>query len=255
MNTEPGAAAAGTAARSSCDGLDWQARRTRPTRRPGDASRNAAIARRVRDVALHAQRQRLDAGQDQERVGRRQRRAEVAQADGARLHREPEVAERLDEVEAVVRRVRARRRNGNLPLARPVEPAGLDHDAAHRRAVAGQELGHRVDDEVGAPLERPAQVGRRHRVVDDERDGLPRARSRRAPRGRRRRRRGWRATLDEDRLRPRSVIAARNGVEVARRRRTSTVQPSRGNVWRNCVSEPPYSWRDATTWSPGSISV
>ena len=33
------------------------------------------------------------------------------------------------------------------------------------------------------------------------------------------------------------------------------VQPSRGNVWRNWVSEPPYRLRAATKWSPGSSSV
>ena len=40
--------------------------------------------RRVRDMALHAQRQRLDALQQIESVGRRQAGAEVAQAFGAR---------------------------------------------------------------------------------------------------------------------------------------------------------------------------
>ena len=52
----------------------------------------------------------------------------------------------------------------------PRELSRLDDDAAHRRAVAAQVLGHRVDDDVGAVLERPAQVRRGERVVDDERN-------------------------------------------------------------------------------------
>ena len=46
---------------------------------------------------------------------------------------------------------------------------GVDHDAADRGAVAAEELRGRVDDDVGAVLDRPQQVGRRHGVVDHER--------------------------------------------------------------------------------------
>src|SRR5262249_43177491 len=52
----------------------------------------------------------------------------------------------------------------------PIELAGLDHDTADRVAVAGEELGGRVYDDVRAPLDRAAEVGRRERVIDDERD-------------------------------------------------------------------------------------
>ncbi len=56
----------------------------------------------------------------------------------------------------------------------PVEPPGLDHHTAERGAVAADELRRRVHDDVGAPLDRPAQVGRRH-VSSRRRAGCRRA--------------------------------------------------------------------------------
>ena len=35
--------------------------------------------------------------------------------------------------------------------------------------MAGEELGRRVHDDVGAVLDRPAEIRRRERVVDDQR--------------------------------------------------------------------------------------
>ena len=64
-----------------------------------------------------------------------------------------------------------------LPGA-PRKFAGLDDDAAERGAVAADELRRGVDDDVGAPLDRPAQRRRGERVVDDERDAVRRARRR-----------------------------------------------------------------------------
>ena len=122
----------------------------------------------VGDVPLHPQRQRLEPLQEQERVERRQRGAEVAQGLGAQLHQVAVGAERLVELQAVV----GRRRVGDdgEPAVGPVERAGLDHDAADARAVPADELGGGVDHDVGAPLDRPAQVGRGERVVDDQRE-------------------------------------------------------------------------------------
>ena len=53
-------------------------------------------------MALHAQRQRLDAGQDQERVERRDRRSEIAQAEHPAGDGEGEIAEGLMQVDAVI---------------------------------------------------------------------------------------------------------------------------------------------------------
>ena len=52
----------------------------------------------------------------------------------------------------------------------------------------------------------------------------------------------------------RGVMAARTAAS-SRGSTRLLCQPSRGNVWLNWVSEPPYRNRDATKWSPGSISV
>ena len=57
---------------------------------------------RVGDVALHAQPERLQPLQEQERVERAERRAEIAQPFDARLHDVGEVAEGLVEADAVV---------------------------------------------------------------------------------------------------------------------------------------------------------
>ena len=59
--------------------------------------------------------------------------------------------------------------SGELAVA-PVELAGFTDNAAHRGAVAADVLGGGMDDDVRAPIHRPAEVRRRHGVVDDERD-------------------------------------------------------------------------------------
>ena len=61
---------------------------------------------RVVAVALHAQRQRLDAGEDQEGVERRQRRPDVAQGQHAAGDGEGEIAEGLVQHDAVIFRPR-----------------------------------------------------------------------------------------------------------------------------------------------------
>ena len=59
---------------------------------------------------------------------------------------------------------------GKRPDARVVERAAVGDGAADRVAVAAEELGEAVHDDVGAPLDRADQVRRRHRVVEDQRD-------------------------------------------------------------------------------------
>ena len=58
-----------------------------------------------------------------------------------------------------------RKASGSLP----VEFAAVDDDAADGGSVAADELGGRVDDDVGAPLDGPAESGRGGGVVDDQR--------------------------------------------------------------------------------------
>ena len=139
---------------------------------------------RVVAVALHAQRQRLDPGQDQEGVERRDRRAEVAQAEHARGDGEGEIAEGLVQHDAAIFRARLRQHRIVARL-RPVEGAAIDDDAADRIAVAADELGQRMHDDVGAMLDRPHQIGRGQRVVDDQRQAVLVGDRRRSPRCRR----------------------------------------------------------------------
>jgi hypothetical protein len=55
---------------------------------------------------------------------------------------------------------------------RPVEATAVDQHAADRETMAAQPLGRRVQDEIGAVLERPAQVWRREGVVDQQRQTM-----------------------------------------------------------------------------------
>ena len=119
-------------------------------------------------MLLHAQRQRLDAGQDHEGVERRQRRTEIAQAEHAAGDREGEIAKRLLDPDAVIFRARLVEHRIFVVL-RPVEGAGIDDDAAERVAVAAQEFRQRMHHDVGAVVDRTDQIGRRQRVVDDQR--------------------------------------------------------------------------------------
>jgi hypothetical protein len=119
-------------------------------------------------VALHAQRQRLAAREDQKGVEGREARPEVAQPHRLAAHGEAEVAEGLGEADAVVSARRLGHEREAVALE-PVEGAAVDDHAAHGVAVPAEVLGRRVHDDVGAMLLRPAEVGAGRGVVDDER--------------------------------------------------------------------------------------
>ena len=59
-----------------------------------------------------------------------------------------------------------------LLVLRPRELARVDDRAADAGAVAAEVLGQRVHHDVGAMLDRPAQVRRGHGVVDDQRHAV-----------------------------------------------------------------------------------
>ena len=123
---------------------------------------------RVRDVALHAHRQGLDPLEDVEGIGRTQTRAEVAQALGASAHDERLRPELLGVVYAMVAGVglgQRREQAGSLP----VETAAVDDHPADGDAMAAEELGQRVVHEVGAEIERAAQVRRGEGGIDQQR--------------------------------------------------------------------------------------
>ena len=119
-------------------------------------------------VAVHAHGQRLDSDQQLPRIEGRDRRAVHAHDFHARLHREAEVAEGLEEAHAVIP-LRGFRHRLVLAVV-PRKLAAFDEYPAHRRAVPAQELGGRMHHDIGAMQERLAQVRRSRGVVHDERD-------------------------------------------------------------------------------------
>ena len=133
----------------------------------GSAASHSATARALATCAVHPLRQRLHALEQQERAVRRERGADVAQLLGAQLGEEAVLVEVAPPRQpAVGRDGLGHRREAAVA---PVEPPRLDDHAAERGAVAAEELGGRVDHDVGAVLDRAAQVGRGHGGVDDQR--------------------------------------------------------------------------------------
>ena len=126
---------------------------------------------RVLAVPRDAERQRLDALEKDPAGVRRQRRALVAQGDGAKARDERERPEGLAPLDAVVAGVRLDVER--VFLLRPVELARVDHDAADARAVSADPLRERVDDDVRAELDRLLEDGRRERRVHDEGESVP----------------------------------------------------------------------------------
>ena len=126
---------------------------------------------RILRVALHAQVQRFNPLQQQERIERRERRAGVAQPLHARLQNERQRPKRLRVRKAVIRRIRL---GELLESARscPVELARIHDHAANRGAVAAQKLGCRVDHNVRSPLDGPHQRRRSRGIVDDQRQAV-----------------------------------------------------------------------------------
>ena len=119
-------------------------------------------------VPIHPHRQGLEALEHEERIERAQGRPHRAKRLAPRLHGVAEVAERLVEADPVVA-------PGGLHHPREVavvvgEAAGLDDDPPHARSVTPDVLRGRVHHDVRPPFEGAAEVGRRERVVDDERD-------------------------------------------------------------------------------------
>ena len=118
-------------------------------------------------MPVHAHGKGLEALQQHEGAQRRERRSEGAHRLHARLGDEAEIAEALVEAHPVI----AARGLGHVGIAAvvPGKLAGFDEHPAHGGAVPADILGGRMDDDVGAVLEGPAQVGRGEGVVDHQR--------------------------------------------------------------------------------------
>ena len=129
----------------------------------------ARDGQRVLAMARHAQGQRLQPVDDEERVHRRDGRPQIAQRQHARRNRKGEIAEGLRHHHAVIGRVRLGQRRIAAALD-PIEGAAIDENAAKRVALPAHEFRQRVQHDVRAMLLRPEQVGRGQRVIDQQRN-------------------------------------------------------------------------------------
>ena len=125
----------------------------------------------------------------------------------------------------------------SISSRRPGDDAGQDV------AVAGEVLRRRLDDEVGAELDRPAEVRRGERVVDDVASRRGGGRARRGRRGRRRRSSGSRSS----RRRGSGSAPAARAASTAARSVTSTNVGRRRRAGRgrssSCARVVPYDAR------------
>ena len=121
----------------------------------------------VLDVAVQPQGQGLDALEQQEGVEGRDGRAGVTQQNRPDVGHEGSGTGGVHEAHAVVAGVRLGD-GGILAAGLPVEGAAVHDDTAQAGAVAADELGGGVDDDVSAVLQGPDQVGGAEGVVDDQ---------------------------------------------------------------------------------------
>src|SRR5579875_2254409 len=114
-------------------------------------------------MTLHAQRERLQSLEQQERIERADAWSHIAQGFAAGLHAEAKIAKSLIEAHAVI----AGRGIDNLrkfPIV-PGEFARLNQHARDRGAVPADEFCRRMYHDVRAILEWPAEIGCGERVV------------------------------------------------------------------------------------------
>ena len=122
-------------------------------------------------MALKTQVKRLNPLQQQERTVRRKRGAGIAQSLNARFENEGERSKCFSVGKAMVRGIGL----GELLEAAgggPVELARIDDDAADGGAMATEELGCRIDDDVRSPLDRADQGRGGGGVVDNQRKAV-----------------------------------------------------------------------------------
>src|SRR5579885_433020 len=101
----------------------------------------------------------------------RGRRAQVAHQLHARFDNVGQRAEGFDVTYAMIGGIGVGK-GRETPARGPIELAAIDDHAANRGAVAADELRRRVNDDIGAMLERLHQVRRRHGVINDKRQAM-----------------------------------------------------------------------------------
>jgi hypothetical protein len=126
---------------------------------------------RVVDVTLHAQGQRLQANEVQERVERRLAHPVIAQADDARTCDEGGWPGKVSNDHAVVSRLRLDE-SAVPPGGLPVELAAVDDSSADAQAVATDPFRRAVNVDVHPVVKSADQIRRAERVVQDDRDAV-----------------------------------------------------------------------------------
>src|SRR5260370_13282242 len=112
-------------------------------------------------MLLHAQWQRLYPSENQERIERRERRTEIAQAEHAAGNGEREITKGLLNLDAVIFGTRLAQHRIFVVL-RPVAGAGIDNDAAQRVAVSAKKFRQRMHDELSAVVDLAAHIRAPH---------------------------------------------------------------------------------------------
>ena len=125
----------------------------------------------ILDMALNPQREGFESLQQQEGIEGADGGTGVAQNDGPYAGDEGGRAGHVGETGSVVAGV-GLAQLGKLAGGGPVEAARVDDDATQRGAVAADELGGRVDYDVGAMFDGAYEVGGAEGVVDDERNAV-----------------------------------------------------------------------------------
>src|ERR1051326_2989546 len=119
-------------------------------------------------MPLHAEPERLEALQKQERIEGAESRAKVAQAFDSGLHDEGKIAESFVEPNAVIAFARLEKLWKRAPV--PREAAAIHNHASDRRAVPTDELGGGVQNDIRPVLNGPAQIGGSKRIINDQRN-------------------------------------------------------------------------------------
>ena len=125
----------------------------------------------VLNMAIKAQRERLNPLEQQEGVERADAGTGITQQDGPHIGGKSRRAGRLHKADAVVAGVG--RGDGRIVArSRPVKGSAVHDDAAQRGSVAADELGGRVNNDVRAVLNGADEVGRAEGIVHHERQAV-----------------------------------------------------------------------------------
>ena len=129
-------------------------------------------------MALHPQKQRLQADIQQKGVVRRRNRAQISHDLRGSLRDKCLFSESLGIYESVIGFIRLRHARKFVAVSHPVEFSGFDDGSAHAGGVSVHIFRSAVRHDIRTPLEGTAVYRRRERVIHDERYPVTVCRSR-----------------------------------------------------------------------------